>query len=111
MEKHKKNPTTIINLKYKLQDGMINLNYLMDHILHQAFKTFLSVSKKKHGEKIDNPSIRIYTNKIKNRVSLKIKTGYYLELLTPETIKLLGSTENKITKDKNIEKIFAFRNY
>ena len=31
----------------------------------------------------------------------KIKTGYYLELLTPETMELLGSTENKITKDKN----------
>ena len=34
---------------------------------------------------------------------LKNKTGYNLELLTPETIKLLGSNENKITKDKNGE--------
>ena len=42
-----------------------------------------------HGKNIDNPSGRIYIN--------KIKTGYYLELLTPETMKLLGSTENKIT--------------
>ena len=31
----------------------------------------------------------------------KIKSGYYLELLTPETMKLLGSIESKITKDKN----------
>ena len=31
----------------------------------------------------------------------KIKNGYYLELLTPKTMKLLGSTESKITKDKN----------
>ena len=31
----------------------------------------------------------------------KIKSGHYLELLTPETMKLLGSTESKITKDKN----------
>ena len=35
------------------------------------------------------------------RITFKIKTGYYLELLTPEKVKLLGSTENKITKDKN----------
>ena len=56
---------------------------------------------KKHNEKIDNPSIRIYVNKIENRITFKIETGYYLELLTPETMKLLGSTKNKITKDKN----------
>ena len=36
---------------------------------------------------------------------LTIKTGYYLELVTPETIKLLGSTKSKITKDKNGENI------
>ena len=35
----------------------------------------------------------------------KIKTGYYLELLTPKTVKLLGSTKRKITKDKNGEKV------
>ena len=45
--------------------------------------------------------MRIYVNKIENRITFKIKTGYYLELLTVETIKLLGSTGNKITKDKN----------
>ena len=33
----------------------------------------------------------------------EIKTGYCLELLTPETMKLLRSTESKITKDKNGE--------
>ena len=42
-----------------------------------------------------------YVNKIESRIAFKIKTGYYLELLSPEAIKLLGSTENKITKDKN----------
>ena len=35
----------------------------------------------------------------------KIKTGYYLEILTPETIKLLGSTKRKITKDENGENV------
>ena len=60
---------------------------------------------KKNRENIDNTSIRIYVNKIENRITFKIKTGYYLELLTPETMKLLGSTENKITKDKNGENV------
>ena len=49
--------------------------------------------KKGHNENIDNPSIRIYVNKIENRITLKIKTGYYLELLKPETMKLLGCTK------------------
>ena len=58
---------------------------------------------KKHWEDIDKPSVQIYVNKIENRVTFKIKNGYSLELLTPETMKLLGSTENKITKYKNGE--------
>ena len=40
-------------------------------------------------------------NKIENRITFEIKTGYYLQLLAFETMKLLGGTENKITKDKN----------
>ena len=48
---------------------------------------------KKHGENIDNLSVRIYVNKIESRIKFKLKTGNYLELLTPETMKLLGSTE------------------
>ena len=47
----------------------------------------------------------MYVNKIENTITFKIKTGYYLELLTPETMKLLGSTKNKITKDKNGENV------
>ena len=60
---------------------------------------------KKHSKNVDNPSIKIYVNKIENRVTFKIKKGYYIELLTPETMKLLGSTESKITKDKNGENV------
>ena len=52
-----------------------------------------------------NPSIRIYINKIENRITFKIKTRYYLELLTPETMKLLGSTKSKITKNQNGENL------
>ena len=44
-------------------------------------------------------------NKIENGITFKIKTGYSLELLIPATMKLLGSTENKITKDKNGENV------
>ena len=52
-----------------------------------------------------NPSIEIYPNKIKNRIVFKIKTGYKLELLTPETMKLLGSTKKFVDKDKNGENV------
>ena len=44
-------------------------------------------------------------NKIENKITFKFKTGYYLELLTPETMKLLGSTKSKITKDNNAENV------
>ena len=44
-------------------------------------------------------------NRIENRITFKIKTGYYLELLTPEMMKLLGSTKSKITKDENVENV------
>ena len=60
---------------------------------------------KKHGEDIDKPSVMIYVNKIENRVTFKIKNGYSLELLSSEAMKLLGSTENKITKDRNGENV------
>ena len=62
----------------------------------------------KHSESIDNPSIEIYVDKIENGIIFKFKNGYYLELLTPETMKLLGSTESKITKDKNGENVPHF---
>ena len=40
-----------------------------------------------------------------NIIMFKIKTGYYVQLLTLETIKLLGNTKSKITKDKNGENV------
>ena len=53
-----------------------------------------------------NPLIIIYINKIENRITFKIKSGYYPEPLTTETMKLLGSTKNKITKVQNGENVF-----
>ena len=84
------------NDKFELPDGSYSISDTQDY-----FEYIL----KKHGEDIDKPSIQIYVNKIENRVTFKIKNGYSLELLTPETMKLLGSTKNKITKDKNGENV------
>ena len=51
----------------------------------------------------ENPPVEIYPNKIKNRIVFKIKAGYKLELLTPETMRLLGSAKKVVDKDKNGE--------
>ena len=45
---------------------------------------------KKYETIADNPPVQIYMNKIKNRIVFKIKTGYKLELLSEETMQLLG---------------------
>ena len=82
--------------EFELPDGSYSVSDIQDY-----FEYIL----KKHSESVDNPSIRIYVNKMQNRITFKIKNGYYLELLTPETMKLLGSTENKITTDKNGENV------
>ena len=84
------------NEEFELPDGSYSVSDIQDY-----FKYIL----KKHETVTDNPSIRIYVNKIENRITFKIKTGYYLELLTPETMKLLGSTKSKITKDENGENV------
>ena len=60
---------------------------------------------KKHETLTENPPVQLYMNKIKNRIVFKIKTGYKLELLTPETMKLLGSTKKDVDKDKNGENV------
>ena len=60
---------------------------------------------KKHDESVDKPSVKIYWNKIENGITIKIKNRYSLEFLTLGTRKLLGSTENTITKDKNGENV------
>ena len=60
---------------------------------------------KKHETLSENPSIQIYPNKIKNRIIFKIKNGYKLELLTPETMKLLGRKKKLSIKIK-MEKMY-----
>ena len=82
------------NDKFELPDGSYSVSDIQDY-----FEYIL----KKHGENTDKPLVQIYVNKIENRDTFKVKDGYSLELLTPEAMKLLGSTEKKITKDKNGE--------
>ena len=84
------------NEEFTLPDGFYSVLDIQDY-----FQYIL----KKHGENTDKPSIQIYVNKIENRITFKIKNGYSLELLTKETMKLRGSTENKITKDRNGENV------
>ena len=84
------------NDKFELSDGSYSVSNIEDYFEY-IFK--------KHGKNMDKPSEQIYVNKIENRVTSKIKDEYSLELLTPETMKLLGSTKNKITKGKNGENV------
>ena len=77
------------NDKFELPGGSYFVSNIQDYFEY-IFK--------KHGKNTDKPSVQIYANKIENRVTFEIKDGYSLEVLTPETLKLLGSTENKITK-------------
>ena len=87
------------NDKFQLPDRL----YSVSDIQH-----YFEYILKKHGEDIDKPSVQIYVNKLENRVKFKIKDGYSFELLTPETMKLLGNIENKITKDKNGQNVPHF---
>ena len=77
------------NDKFELPEGSHSISDIQDY-----FEYILE----KYGEDIDKPLVQIYVNKIENRITFIIKNGYSLELLTHETVKLLGSTENK---DKN----------
>ena len=87
-----KTSTPTWNDKFELPDGSYSVSDIQNY-----FEYVL----KKYGESVNKSSIRIYINKIENRVTFKIKNGYSFKLLTPETMQLLGSTKNKITKDKN----------
>ena len=104
MEKHKNSynnnkfkisaPTW--NGEFEIPDGSYSLSDIQDYFEY-IFKM--------HGENTDKPSVQIYANNIENRVTFKTKDGHALELLTLETMKLLGSTKNEITKDKNSENV------
>ena len=85
-----------LNETFDLPDGSCTIDDIQDY-----FEFII----KKHETLTDNPSIKIYSNKIKTRIVFKIKNSYKLELLTPETMKLLRSSKKVVGKDKNSENV------
>ena len=80
------------NVEFELSDGSYSVSNIKDY-----FEYILKNMEKR--------LLKIYANKIENRTTFKIKTGYYLEFSTSETTKLLGSTRSKITKNENGKKL------
>ena len=80
------------NDEFDLPDGSYSISDIRDY-----FEFII----KKYEALTENPPIQIYPNKIKNRIVFKVKTGYKLELLSPEMMKLLGSTKQDVDKDKD----------
>ena len=84
------------NDKFDLPDGSYSISDIQDY-----FEFII----KKHETLTQFPPVQIYVNTIKNRILFKIKAEYKLELLTPETIKLLGNTKKDVDKDKDGENV------
>ena len=83
------------NDTFDLPDGSYSISDILDY-----FKFII----KKRETLTENPPAQIYQNKIKNRIVFKIKIGYKLELLTPETMNSLGCTK-KTLKNIKMEKL------
>ena len=86
----------ICNEEFELPDGSYSVSDIQGY-----FEYIL----KKHDTVTENPSIMIYVNKIENKITFKMKAGYYLQLLTTETMKLHGRTKSKITENENGENV------
>ena len=84
------------NETFDLPDGSYNISEIQDYIEYII---------KKHETVGETAPILIYANTITNRIVFKIKTGYKLELLSKETMKLLGSTRDTTDADKNSENV------
>ena len=84
------------NDEFDLSDGSYSTSDIQD-----CFEFII----KKDETLAESPPIQIYPNKIKNRIVFKVKTGYKLQLLSPETMKLLGSTKKDVDKDKDGEDV------
>ena len=83
-----------MNESFNLPGGSYNI---------PAIQNYLENIIKKQETITDTAPVLIYANNVVNRIVFEIKTGYKLELLSEETMKLLGSTSNTIDKDKNSE--------
>ena len=80
------------NDKLELPDGSYSVSDIQGY-----FEYIL----KKHDTVTENPSIMIYVNKMQNKITFKMKKGYYLQLLTTEAMKLHGSIKSKVTENEN----------
>ena len=89
------------NDTFNLPDGSYNI---------PAIQNYFEYIIKKHETIAETAPILIYANNISNRIIFKIKAGYKLELLSKETMKLLGSTSNIIDADKNSENVPRLEN-
>ena len=89
------------NETFDFPDGSYNISEIQDYIEYII---------KKHETIGETVPILIYTNTINNRILLKIKRRYKLELLSKETMKLLGSTKDIIDADKNSENVLKLEN-
>ena len=89
------------NDTFDLPDGSYNI---------PAIQNYIEYVIKKHETIAETAPVLIYADKISNRIVFKIKTGYKLELLSKETMKLLGSTSNIIDADKNSENVPRLEN-
>ena len=83
------------NSKFKTSAPTLNDTFDLPDGSYSVFdiQDYCEFIIKKHKALTENPPIQIYPNKIRNRIVFKVKTGYKLELLSPEMMKLLGSTK------------------
>ena len=84
------------NDEFDLPDGSYSIADI-----HDYFEFII----RKHETLAENPPVQIYPNKIKNRIVFRVKTRYKLELLSLETMKLLGSTKKDVDQDKDGEHV------
>ena len=89
------------NETFDLPDGSYNIPEIQDYFEHII---------KKHETIAETATILIYTNNITNKIVFEIKTGYKLELLSKETMKLLGSRRDTSDADKNSENVSRLEN-
>ena len=96
MKEYKKAITPTWNDEFEFQDDSYSVTDIQDCIEYII---------KKHETLTTIPFIHVYINKINNKLVLKMKDGYKLELQTPDSMKLFGSSKQLIDKSKNGEKV------
>ena len=96
---YKNNKLKIIAPRWNDEFELPNISYSVSNI-----NDYIEYIIKKHETLTTIPPIHAYINKINSRLVFKIKDEYKLELQTPETMKLFGSTKNFIDDQKTEKK-------